>query len=64
MAAVLSVEALEGSTYVVTAAFTDEDDNAVVPSTVTWTLTDSGGDVVDFLAALAGQRRSATAGRG
>ena len=47
MAAVLDVEALEGSTYVVTASFTDEDGDPVAPNSVTWTLTDSDGDVVN-----------------
>jgi hypothetical protein len=47
MATVLTVEAVEGSTYVVTAAFTDEDGDLVVPNSVSWTLTESDGDVVN-----------------
>lgn len=47
MATSLTVDATEGSTYIVTAAFTDEDDVAVVPDTITWTLTDTLGTVVN-----------------
>lgn len=47
MATVLIVTATEGSTYVVTAAFTDEDGDAVVPASITWTLTDSQGSVIN-----------------
>ena len=44
MSTVLTVKAVEKSTYVVTAAFTDEDGAAVVPaSPVVWTLTDADG---------------------
>jgi hypothetical protein len=39
--------AIEGSTYVVTASFTDESGNAVTPNTVTWTLTSKGGTVIN-----------------
>ena len=47
MATTLEVKALEDSTYVVTAAFTDEDGSAVVPNTVTWSLKDKSGTVVN-----------------
>lgn len=43
----LTVDADEESTYVVSAAFTDEDGDSVVPSSVTWTLTDWLGNVVN-----------------
>jgi len=47
MATELTVSATEGSTYVITASFTDEDGSAVVPDTVTWTLTDTLGTVIN-----------------
>lgn len=53
--AVLTSLALEESTYVITASFTDEDDAAVVPNadTITWTLTDLDGTVINSRAAVA-----------
>jgi len=47
MATELSVSASEGSTYIVTLTFTDENGEAVVPDTVTWTLTDTLGTVIN-----------------
>ena len=47
MATLLTARATEGSTYVVTVPFEDEDGNPVVPKTVTWTLTDGDGQVVN-----------------
>jgi len=47
MPVTLSTHAVEESTYIITAAFTDEDDNAVSPNTLTWTLTDTGGNVIN-----------------
>lgn len=47
MATRLSTRATEGSTYVVTASFTDEDGNAETPTAITWTLTDDDGNVVN-----------------
>lgn len=47
MATTLTTHATEKSTFVVTAAFTDEDDAAVAPATLTWTLTDSDGSVIN-----------------
>jgi hypothetical protein len=47
MPTVLSTKAIDKSTYVVTATFTDEDDNAVAPQTLTWTLTDESGTVIN-----------------
>lgn len=47
MATNLTVNATERSTYVITAAFTDEDGAAVVPNAITWTLTDTIGTVIN-----------------
>lgn len=47
MATALTVKATEKSTYVITATFTDEDDAAVVPTAITWTLSDVGGDIIN-----------------
>lgn len=47
MVETLSEVAVERSTYVVTISFYDEDDNPVVPSSVTWTLTDEDGVVIN-----------------
>lgn len=43
----LSDRATEESTYVVTASFYDENDDPVTPTTVTWTLTDEDGVVIN-----------------
>jgi len=45
--ATLTTKAEEGSTYVVRATYYDEDDNAVTPDSVTWTLTDGDGVIVN-----------------
>jgi len=45
--ATLTTKAEEGSTYVVRATYYDEDDNAITPDSVTWTLTGGGGVVVN-----------------
>jgi len=42
-----ATEAVEESTIVITAAFTDEEGDAVIPTEATWTLTNDDGDVVD-----------------
>lgn len=47
MAETLSDEALEDSTFVVTATFTDEDEAAVTPQTIEWSLKDENGNVVN-----------------
>lgn len=47
MAITILAAAKDRSTYVVTAAFTDDADAAVVPDTLTWTLTDGSGTVVN-----------------
>lgn len=43
----LSARATEESTYVVTAAFTDETGAAVIPTSIIWTLTNSEGTVIN-----------------
>ena len=47
MPAVLSLNAVDKSTYIVTAAFTDEDGDPVTPNTVAWTLKDIDGNTVN-----------------
>ena len=39
--------AIEQSTYVITASFTDETGSAVVPNSVTWTLLNGDGQIVN-----------------
>jgi hypothetical protein len=47
MGTLLNVIAMERSTLVIRAAFTDEDGNAVVPDSLTWTLTDRSGTTIN-----------------
>ena len=47
MATILTVNAQERSTYVITVAFNDEDGQDVVPTSATWTLTDEDGTVIN-----------------
>lgn len=47
MATVLTINATEESTYVVTASFVDEDGVAMVPDTLEWILTDTSGTVIN-----------------
>jgi len=47
MALTLTTHAIEKSTYVMTASFKDEDGNAVTPTSITWTLTDKNGVVIN-----------------
>lgn len=47
MAITLALHAVEGSTYVVNAAFEDENGTATVPTAITWTLMDEAGAVVN-----------------
>ena len=44
--------AIEQSTYVITASFTDETGAAVVPNSVTWTLVNGDGQVVNSRSAV------------
>ena len=48
MATTLTTHAVEESTYIITAAFADENGDAVIPSAITWTLTDRSGTVINF----------------
>lgn len=52
MPTTLTITADEESTYVVTFAFEDEDDNPVVPNSATWTLTDIAGGVINSQSAI------------
>jgi hypothetical protein len=47
MPTVLTTKAVEQSTYIITASFTDAAGVAVVPNTITWTLTDAAGNIVN-----------------
>jgi hypothetical protein len=43
----LSTNAVDGSTYIITATFTDEDGNSVTPNTLTWSLRNGAGNIVN-----------------
>jgi hypothetical protein len=43
----LTTRAVDKSTYIVTCSFSDENGDAVVPNTLTWTLTDEDGTVIN-----------------
>jgi hypothetical protein len=45
--ATLTTVADEGSTYIVRATYYDEDDTAVTPDSVTWSLVDGDGHIVN-----------------
>jgi hypothetical protein len=47
MTTTLATHAKEQSTYSISASFTDEDDEAVAPKTLSWTLTDISGTVIN-----------------
>lgn len=47
MATILTVDAQEKSTYVVTCNFKDEDGQDVIPTSAVWTLTDEDGTVIN-----------------
>jgi len=47
MPTLLTSHAAEESTYAITAAFTDEAGDAVAPDTLTWTLTNDAGTVIN-----------------
>ena len=42
-----SDKAVEKSTFIITANFTDENGDAVVPNSTKWTLSDSSGDIIN-----------------
>ena len=43
----LTVHAAEKSTYIVVATFKDEDGTLVIPNSITWTLTDEIGTIIN-----------------
>ena len=47
MATTLTTQAVDRSTYVVTAAFTDAAGAAVIPDSITWSLSDGDGNIVN-----------------
>jgi len=47
MPTTLTTHAVEESTFVVTASFTDENGDAVTPTTLQWTLTDLEGNIIN-----------------
>jgi len=47
MTTALTTTAEEESTYVITAAFEDEDGDAVTPDSITWSLTDNDGSIIN-----------------
>lgn len=47
MPTLLTVKAAERSTYIVSAAFTDDEGVEVTPDSITWTLTDDDGSVIN-----------------
>lgn len=50
----LSTPAVEKSTYIVTAAFTDEDGNSIIPNSgLNWSLSDLEGNIVNSRTAVA-----------
>ena len=53
MPTTLTTSAVERSTFVITAAFTDHAGAAVVPTAMAWTLTDGSGAVVNSRSAVA-----------
>ncbi len=42
-----SDKAVEKSTFIITASFTDENGDAVIPNSIKWTLSDSSGDIMN-----------------
>jgi hypothetical protein len=48
MATILSTNAIEESTYIITATYTDQDGAAVTPNAgLNWTLTDDSGNIIN-----------------
>jgi len=48
----LTTEPSEKGTYVITAAFTDENSQAKIPTTLEWKLTDKSGNVINSRSAV------------
>lgn len=44
---ITSTKAIEQSTFVITCSFTDEDGDAVAPDTLSWSLTDEDGTIIN-----------------
>ena len=53
MPATLTTNAVERSTYVVTAAFTDKAGAAVTPDSIAWTLSDENGRIINSRSSVA-----------
>lgn len=53
MPTTLTTRAIDKSTYVINCAFTDEAGAAVIPDSITWTLTDDAGTVINSRSAVA-----------
>ena len=49
----LSKKAPEGGTYIITLEFFDENDDSIEPDTLSWTLSDSAGTVINSRSAVA-----------
>ena len=47
MPAIIAAAAREESTFVIACAFKDETGTAVAPTTMTWTLTDTDGNIIN-----------------
>ncbi len=47
MPTTLTTHAIERSTFVISASFTDEAGEAVAPTSITWTLTDDYGTIIN-----------------
>lgn len=47
MPCIAEVNAVEGSTYVVTATFTDESGDEITPKTLVWSLSDMQGNIIN-----------------
>jgi len=47
MATVLTLNAVDRSTYIITATFQDEDETPVTPDSLSWTLTNGLGGIVN-----------------
>ena len=48
----LTTRPVEEGTFIINAAYTDEDGNAVTPQTMAWTLTDIDGNVINSRSAV------------
>lgn len=60
MTITLATRAKERSTYVITVSFTDDADLPVAPTTLTWTLTDLSGNVINSRSAISATPTAST----